>query len=99
MNFILRASFTDCTDSYVISFDKDEEYTVGEFISRILKERGQKEWGTFEIHDSKYGIGYRFGNLTNINNNPMLDDDILSIPIKNVYCNGGWSRMDYCIYI
>lgn len=51
MNFILCASSTDCTDSYHISFDKDEEYTVGEFIGKILKERGQREWGKFEINN------------------------------------------------
>lgn len=98
MNFILRASFTDCTNSYVISFDKGEEYTIGEFISKILKERGQKEWGKFEINNSIYSIGYRFGNLTSTDN-PMLDDNILSIPIKDVYCNGGWSNMNYNIHV
>ena len=43
MRFCSIQSLGDCTDVYVVIFDNDEKYTVGEFIGAILKDRGRKE--------------------------------------------------------
>ena len=45
MRFCSIQSLGDCTDVYVIIFDHNEKYTVGEFMSTILKGRGKEEWG------------------------------------------------------
>ena len=99
MRFYSIKDLGDCTSVYDISFDYNEEYTVGEFIGAILSDRGNKEWGYFKICPTQHGINYKDGLLLNTDDNPMLDEEIVSIPVKSVQCNGGWSRMDYYIYI
>ena len=98
MRFCLVKSLGDCTSVYNISFNYNEKYTVGEFIGAILKDRGKKEWGYFRIDQIQHFISYKDGLLLNTDN-PMFDEEVLSIPVKSVQCNGGWSRMGYCIFI
>ena len=98
MRFYSIKDLGDCTSVYDISFDYNEEYTVGEFIGAILSDRGKKEWGYFKIDSTIYSITYKDGSFINTDN-PIFDEEILSIPVKSVQCNGGWSRMDYYIYI
>lgn len=42
MRFYSIKDLGDCTSVYDISFDYNEEYTVGEFIGAILSDRGKK---------------------------------------------------------
>lgn len=98
MRFCSIQSLGDCTDVYVITFDSNEKYTVGEFIGAILKGRGKSEWGYFRTEPTKHAISYKDGLLVNTDN-PIFDEEILATPVKNVQANGGWSRMDYRIFI
>ena len=98
MRFCSIQSLSDCTNVYIITFDHNESYTVGEFIGAILKDRGKSEWGYFRIDQTDHFISYKNGILLNPEN-PMLDEEILSAPVKSVQSNGGWSRMDYRIFI
>lgn len=84
-------TYGDCTNSYSIHLDK--EYTVDEFINTILKKR-PNEWGYIKI-PSICKISYSNGNLTD----GEFPYEILSKNIKNVDSHGGWSNMDYTIYI
>ena len=98
MRFCSIQSLGDCTDVYVIIFDHDEKYTVGEFIGAILKDRGKSEWGCFIVESTNNAISYKDGLLANTDN-PIFDEEILATPVKTVQANGGWSRMDYRIFI
>ena len=98
MRFCSIQSLGDCTDVYVIIFDHNESYTVGEFMSTILNGRGKEEWGYFRIDSTIYSITYKDGSFINTDN-PIFDEEILATPVKTVQANGGWSRMDYRIFI
>ena len=98
MRFCLVKSLGDCTSVYNISFNYNEKYTVGEFIGAILKDRGKKEWGCFIVESTNNAINYKDGLLANTDN-PIFDEEILATPVKTVQANGGWSRMDYRIFI
>lgn len=94
MVFSIIESYGDCTNKYNISLSK--EYTVGEFIDTILKERTD-EWGSMEILSASVCsyCSYYKGNLTN----KKFAPDVLSKNIRKVVGHGGWTRMDYIIYI
>lgn len=91
MIFKMGESYGDCTSSYYVYLDK--EYTLGEFIDTIFKER-PNEWGYINV----LNIGkcaYSQGNLKDSEFKP----EVLSKNIKSVEGCGGWSMMDYVIYI
>ena len=98
MRFCSIQSLGDCTDVYVITFDSNEKYTVGEFIGAILKGRGKSEWGYFKVESTNHAINYKNGSLINTDN-PIFDEEILATPVKTVQANGGWSMMNYRIFI
>lgn len=92
MRFCMLESYGDCTSSYSIYLDK--EYTVGEFISTVLKERSN-EWGNIQIFNTDSCCTYSKGKI----NNNSFAPDILSKDIKKVTGHGGWTLMDYIIYV
>ena len=91
--------YGDATQDYNVELKK--ECTVEEFISCVLKEYPQ-DWGYIGIYNSKnfsvFGdpkLSYERGNLIT----DSMPEDILSKKIKLVKANGGWSRMDYIIFL
>lgn len=86
----------DCTCGYDVEMDK--EYTVGEFINDILADK-KKEWGSFYIYTGpsvfKYvGFGYHYGELR-----VPICNEILEKKIEKVSARGGFSNMNYEIYL
>lgn len=91
MIFHMIESYGDCTSSYNITLDKN--YTVEEFINIILKDR-PNEWGSIEVSNIDV-CRYSQGKLLNEN----FSSDILHKNIKKVVSHGGWTLMDYIIYL
>ncbi len=87
----------DCTASYFVDLDK--EYTVSEFIKTVLTRND--EWGYIKIHQrppvSYFDYPkceYRYGKLLS-----KLPDKYMDKTIKLVEGDGGWSAMDYVLYL
>ena len=85
---------SDCTGPYNVSLN--DTYSVGDFINDILR---QQEWGYIGIYDSKSVFGdpyceYRGDRL--LSNMPA---EYLKRKIKRAKASGGWSRMDYLIWL
>ena len=100
--FTLRQSSEtrgDCTADYAVELDKD--YTVGEFVQAVLKNRPD-EWGRIAIKTgpiifaafSTVKCEYRDGKLLS-----DLPDDMLGKKVVFVKADGGWSSMDYLLTI
>lgn len=84
----------DCTCGYDVKLDRG--YTVKEFVNTVLK-NNTDEWGKFEIKIESKAVDsfeYRYGNLTDEPNRVYGDHKI-----KEVYASGGWSNMDYDLYL
>ncbi|MCK9592692.1 MAG: hypothetical protein M0Q91_11875 [Methanoregula sp.] len=87
----------DCTAGFAI--DLDREYTVGELINEILT---RHEWGYIGIHNEgqawfQHGTPnceYRKDKLVT-----EMQKEVLTMKIKSVTASGGYSRMDYIIYL
>lgn len=87
----------DCTAPYWVELDK--KYTVEEFIQTVLTRKD--EWGCIRIHQrppvSRFdypACNYRYGKLlTN------LPKEYLDKTIKFAEADGGWTRMDYVLYL
>lgn len=93
MKFIIIAdSFGDCTSTYEVNLE-GKEYTVEEFIQMIFTER-PNEWGNIEVYGIDV-INYRGGEIVS----QRFNNDLLNKPVKRVTACGGWSRMDYTIYL
>ena len=87
---------SDCTAPYDVQLDR--EYTVAEFIEAVLKQN-PREWGKFGIFNKERFFGhpsceYRDGELTE-----FMPDDILKRKIVKVKADGGWSLMNYLIWL
>lgn len=87
---------SDCTAPYDVLLDR--EYTVAEFIKAVLKQN-PREWGKFRIFNKECLFGhpsceYRDGELTE-----FMPDDILKLKIVKVEADGGWSLMNYLIWL
>jgi len=90
----------DCTACYDVEIDK--EYTIKEFIETILKDRKQ-EWGVFHIYTKgvKKGetkIEYKYGNVLNKVAGGE-DRELMQRKVKQVKAHGGWTAMEYYIWI
>lgn len=84
----------DCTCGYDVKLDR--EYTVAGFVNTVLKKYAN-EWGIFEVKRGSNTIDsfeYSYGKLASESNNVYQD-----YKIKEVYASGGWSRMDYVLYL
>lgn len=84
----------DCTAPYDVELDK--EYTVNEFVQTVLT---RKEWGYIGIycHGTFFGepkCEYKYDKLLY-----TLPDNVLNKKVIKVKADGGWSRMDYLLWI
>lgn len=84
----------DACAPYDVKFD--QLYTVGEFVSEVLKMYGN-EWGCFRLRrrdcglfDTFFVLDYKYGKLLDI-----LPKDIANLTIASATSYGGWSAMDY----
>jgi len=87
----------DCTAPYDVKLDK--EYTVKEFVDAVLTR--DSEWGYIGIiyRDAKSVFGdphceYSHGELLY-----NLPEEVLNRKVNYVNAHGGWSRMDYRLYL
>lgn len=85
----------DCTAPYNVELDK--EYTVNEFVQTVLT--NEREWGYIGIYCKGEVFGkptceYKWGKLLY-----TLPDSVLNKKIVDVKADGGWSRMDYLLWI
>lgn len=89
--------YGDCCCNYAVQFDRD--YTVGEFVKEVLKEK-PGEWGSFEIAATSGRRGnvntceYKHGKVTK-----GFSGDVKGMKIKEVTANGGWSLMHYYLKV
>lgn len=95
-------TFGDCTAGYAVTLD--HTYTVRELIQEIISNK-KEEWGRIGIAPKKpqrdcYSIfgepncEYRYGKLLS-----NLPDELLDKKIHQVKAHGGWSNMDYLLYL
>lgn len=87
----------DCTCGYNVTFDG--EYTVGEFLEEVLCKRS-KEWGYIVVLSNQHQketdyCSYSLGELTEDLHNANLKDS----KITSATASGGYSRMDFTLYI
>lgn len=86
----------DETSSYKV--DGYKSTTVREFVEEVLIDKPQ-EWGYIAINGSfvanKNRCEYKWGKLIV----PFPDESILDKTIISVTGDGGWSRMDYQVYV
>lgn len=87
----------DCTANYFVDLDK--EYTVSEFIKTVLTRTD--EWGRISIYQRPPALyiyypvcEYKHGELLS-----KLPDEYINKTIKLVEGDGGWTRMDYLLYL
>ncbi len=71
--------------------------SVAMFTEQVMNNIG--DWGVITIrrglgHKDDVSVGYRYGSLTK-----HMDDKILKKTIKRASASGGWSRMDYVLWI
>lgn len=93
---------SDCTASYNIDLDKS--YTVGEFINAVLVNK-KAEWGhivilkdiTMDITAPRKSIcEYEYGKVIN---QTEMTDEMLNCKIVTALASGGYSNMDYYLYL
>ena len=87
--------YGDCTSDYDVIFEKP--YTVSELINEVLQ---KKEWGYIGIYDGKSVFGnpnceYRKDKIIT----ESLPKKYMNKFVKKCKASGGWSRMDYWIYL
>jgi hypothetical protein len=85
----------DCTAPYNVELDK--AYTVNEFVHTVLTK--SRDWGYIGIDCNGKIFGepkceYRYGKLLY-----TLPEDVLNKNVVKVEADGGWSRMDYLLWI
>lgn len=92
----------DCTATYDVILDR--EYTVGEFIFTVLS--SIDEWGCIMIGDDpsetpietylsgKKRYEYRHGKILS-----DVPEDLLNKKVDCAKADGGWTRMDYFIFL
>ena len=88
---------SDCTVPYDVILDR--AYTVAEFIETVLQRKD--EWGYIMIHQrppvSRFDYPrceYRYGELLS-----KLPDLYLDQTVKLAEADGGWTAMDYILYV
>ena len=87
-----RPEGSDCTAPYNIHFYK--KCTVKEFIDEILSRKD--EWGRIIVsHDrASFEVEYRYGELKTPISNEILERTIIFAD-----GSGGWTSMDYRLYL
>ena len=84
----------DCTAPYNVELDR--AYTVNEFVNTVLT---RKEWGYIGIHCDGTFFGepkceYKYDKLMY-----TLPDNVMNRRVVKAEADGGWSRMDYLLWI
>lgn len=88
----------DCTAPYDVDFE-GRTYTVTDFIRGLLEERSG-DWGKIRIYiDPRFrsiepSCEYKYGALLT-----QLPDEFLNREIYHAKASGGWSNMDYYLYL
>lgn len=88
----------DQTACYSVTF-RGEPPTVGDFIQAVLK-KYPGEWGGFSIRDYERKriehvcMAYKYGAL-----NGHIPEEFRGMKIKEVKASGGWSCMDYSLFV
>ena len=87
--------YSDCTSDYEVVFEKP--YRVRDLINEVLT---RNEWGYIGI----YKEGIIFGKpVCEYRRNTIITEPLpekyMNKIIKRCRANGGWSRMDYIIYL
>ena len=87
----------DCTCGYTVAFDR--EYTVGEFIDNVLCKRST-EWGYIEVRSNRTQteIDYCSYSLGSLAEN-LHDVDLRQLTVLSATASGGYSRMDFVLYV
>lgn len=92
----LKPEGSDCTAPYKVKFY--QPCTVKEFIDEVLRDK--REWGTIYIaKDANTFLGstsceYKCGELKT-----TLPEEYLSLTIISAKSTGGWSLMDYSLWV
>ena len=88
----------DCCCGYRVELDK--EYTVAEFIQTVI-ENEPNEWGYIGIHKPReiFGKPYISYSCGKIESDIRVMNEVLDRKIVKVTASGGWSRMDYELYL
>ena len=102
--------YGDCTSIYEVTFP--EGMTVGEFITYIIGDysvNSHDTWGRFELYrDGTYPdefLAYKQGKIffdTKYRSSDIqlaIFTEIVNKKITRIKAHGGWSRMDYTLYI
>ena len=86
-------------DCWAYDIILDKEYTVREFIQTVL-DNLPKEWGYIGIGGKNFFgdpyVEYRYGEIIH---NPTAMEEVMDRKIDHVRADGGWSRMDYRLYL
>lgn len=90
----LRGPFGDETSLYNVSFP--EEMTISEFINAVIT-KYPREWGNIFLFAKGDLITYKNGRYTIHDDN--LYNQFKDKQIKEITAQGGWSLMDYTVYI
>lgn len=82
----------DCTAPYDIDFY--EKCTLKEFIDEVLS--CKDEWGYIDIRHNKisFRVEYRYGELKT-----PISNEIFGRTVIFAEASGGWTRMDYKLYL
>lgn len=86
--------YGDCIFHYNVELDR--AYTVNEFVNTVLT---RKEWGYIGIYCDGTFFGkpkceYRYGKLMY-----TLPDNVMKRRVVKAIAEGGWTRMDYLLWI
>lgn len=85
---------SDCTAPYNVLLE--DTYNVGDFINDILH---QREWGYIGIYDGKSVFGHPYCEYKGDKLLSNMPEEYLNRKIKYAKASGGWSRMDYLIWL
>ena len=88
---------SDCTSAYAVMIT--EQGTVRDFIDTILRDK-TNEWGYIGIASSESSFGqprmeYAYGK----SNSRDAMKEYENKQIQSIRADGGWSRMDYILYV
>ena len=86
--------YGDATSNYDVQFH--QTFTVRDFILHILHNKGD-EWGYFIIERERV-VEYSHGRLIELLNGDLLYKNLDENVVK-ITASGGWTRMDYIIYV
>lgn len=87
-------TFGDSTAQY--SVEMNRPYTVGEFIKEVLT---KKEWGKISIYDRDQRFESPSCEYSGKELKTEMPETFLNKKIEKAIAHGGWSRMDYKLYI